>query len=56
MSNDAGDGKNHHCDVKLSNFTHQLYEVAEHSAEISFSFSKLRYGPFGFSPQKISPS
>ena len=43
----------HDCDVKLPNFTHPLYEVGEHNAKFSFSFSKLRYGPFGFNPRKF---
>ena len=43
----------HDCDMKLPNFTNQLYGVNEHKKG-SFSFSKLRYGPFGFNPENFA--
>ena len=30
-----------------------LYGVGEHNTKASFSFSKLRYGPFGFNPREF---
>ena len=38
-------------DMKRSYFTRPLYAVREHNTKCSFSFSELRYGPFGFNPK-----
>ena len=43
----------HPCDTKLPNFRRSLYGVGEHNKKLSFSSSKLRYGPFGFNPRKF---
>ena len=40
------------CNLKLPNFTSLVYGVGEHSTRIFFSFSTVRYGPFGFNPRK----
>ena len=41
--------------MKLPNFTRPLYGVRERIKKwsFSFSFSKLRYGAFGFNPRKF---
>ena len=42
------------CHLKLPNFTHPLFEVGEHNAKKkNISFSKPRYGPFGFIPRNF---
>ena len=39
------------CDMRLPNFTRQHYGVRVNTTQkFSFSFSKLRYVPFGFNP------
>ena len=44
----------HNCDMKISDFTCPLYGVRKQNTNFfSFSFSKLRYGPFEFSPRKF---
>ena len=40
--------------MKLPNFTRPLYGVGEHNTKVSFSLSKLRYGPFGFNPRTFA--
>ena len=40
--------------MKLPNFTRPLYEVGEHNKKVSFSFSKLRYGPFGLNAENFA--
>ena len=41
----------HDCDMKFPNFTRLLYGVEVNTTQkISQSFSKLKYGPFGFNP------
>ena len=40
--------------MKLPNSTRPLYGVREHNTKVSFSLSKLRYGPFGFNPRKFA--
>ena len=40
--------------MKIPNFTRPLYGVGEHNINVSFSLSKLRYGPFGFNPRKFA--
>ena len=37
-------------DMKRSYFTRPLYGVREHNTKCSYSFSELRYSPFGFNP------
>ena len=44
------------CDMKLPNFMRQLLLVMEYmntKQKFSFSFSKLRYGPFGLNCRKF---
>ena len=44
-----------HCDMKFPNFTRPLYGVGERNTKkFFFSFSKLRYGLFGFSPENFA--
>ena len=38
-------------DMKRSYFTRPLYGVREHNTKCNFSFSELRYSPFGFNPK-----
>ena len=38
-------------DMNRSYFTRPLYGVREHNTKCSFSFSELRYSPFGFNPK-----
>ena len=38
---------------ETSNFVGPLYGVHEDNTKFSFSFSKLRYDPFGFNPRKF---
>ena len=43
----------HHCDMEPPNFIPTLYGVGEHNRKVVFfSFSKLRYGLFGFNLRK----
>ena len=39
--------------VRHELFTRPLYGVGEHTENFSFSFSKLRYSPFGFNHRKF---
>ena len=41
----------HVYNVKIPNFMCPFYGVGEHRQKFSFSFSKLRYGPFRYNPR-----